>query len=163
MQNNANIRRRNTASLVALAVLLFVIATALHIAWGWFPKSIDVMPDEMRYLDTARSLFCGDGLVLRGDPSTFQKILYPLAIMPALLFPDGPTQVQAINVLNSIYACSTVFPASVSGGGANGRMISAPTFSNGSSSRKAAVSSLHQNTFLRGDTHTVTKYAPLAE
>ncbi|MDO4400249.1 MAG: hypothetical protein Q4D27_04795 [Coriobacteriia bacterium] len=104
---------RNDKALVALAVALFVIATGLHIWWGTFPKTIDVMPDEMRYLDTARSLFSGDGLVLRGDPSTFQKILYPLAIMPALLFPDGPTQVQAINVLNSIYACSTVFPVLV--------------------------------------------------
>ena len=113
MQNNANIRRRNTASLVALAVLLFVIATALHIAWGWFPKSIDVMPDEMRYLDTARSLFSGHGLVMRGDPSDFQKILYPLAISPALIFPDGVMQVRTINILNSIYACSTVFPTLV--------------------------------------------------
>ena len=100
-------------ALVGLAVALFVIATAAHIAWGWFPKSIDVMPDEMRYLDTARSLFSGDGLVMRGEGSTFQKILYPLAIMPALLFSDGQAQVQAINVLNSIYACSTVFPVLV--------------------------------------------------
>ena len=99
--------------LLALAAILFLVGTALHILWGWFPKSIDVMPDEMRYLDTARSLFSGDGLVLRGEPSTFQKILYPIALMPALLFSDGQAQVHAINVLNSIYACSTVFPVFV--------------------------------------------------
>lgn len=113
MQNFMTIPRRNDTALIGFAVALFVVGTALHIWWGWFPKSIDVMPDEMRYLDTARSLLGGDGLVLRGESSTFQKILYPLAIMPALLFHDGPTQVQAINVLNSIYACSTVFPVLV--------------------------------------------------
>lgn len=94
-----------------LATLFFVVGSAIHVLLGDFPKTIDVMPDEMRYLDTARSLFSGDGLVMHGEHSSFQKILYPLSIMPALLFPDGPGQVSAINVLNSVYACSAVFPA----------------------------------------------------
>ena len=105
MQNVTNaypVPQRNTTMLVVVAVVLFIVGTALHIFWGWFPKSIDVMPDEMRYLDTARSLFSGDGLVMRGEPSSFQKILYPLAISPALLFPNGVAQIQAIGVLNSI-------------------------------------------------------------
>ncbi len=98
-------------ALWGIALLLFIIASALHIYWGSFPKSIDVMPDEMRYLDTARSLFAGDGLILRGEASTFQKILYPLAIMPALaLTSDAQMQIQIIGILNSLYACSTVFP-----------------------------------------------------
>ena len=105
--------KSNGPVLIAIAVLLFVVGTAAHIAWGWFPKSIDVMPDEMRYLDTARSLLAGNGLIMRGDASTFQKILYPISIMPALLLPNGIAQVQGINVLNSLYACSTVFPALV--------------------------------------------------
>ena len=109
------IPERNTTALVVLAIVLFAAGTALHVMWGYFPKAIDVMPDEMRYLDTARSLFSGNGLVMRGEASSFQKILYPLAISPALLFPSGPMQVQAINVLNSIYACSTVFPVLVLG------------------------------------------------
>ena len=113
MQNSAPTPRSHGRGLVVLAILLFAVGTALHIWWGWFPKSIDVMPDEMRYLDTARSLFSGDGLVLRGDASSFQKILYPLAIMPALFFSDPQSQVHAINVLNSVYACSSVFPVLV--------------------------------------------------
>ena len=106
-------RKGHDGVLLLAAILLFIFATSAHIVWGTFPKSIDVMPDEMRYLDTARSLFAGDGLIMRGDASTFQKILYPIAIMPALLFHDGVEQIQAINILNSIYACSTVFPAFV--------------------------------------------------
>lgn len=105
--------RLDGKALWLLAAAFFAVACGLHIWWGWFPKSIDVMPDEMRYLDTARSLFAGDGLILRGEDSTFQKILYPIAIMPALLFADGQAQVHAINVLNSVYACSTVFPVLV--------------------------------------------------
>jgi len=113
--NTAYPKRTDTTLLAGIAVALFLVGTALHVWWGTFPKSIDVMPDEMRYLDLARSLFSGDGIILRGEPATFQKILYPLAIMPALLFHDGQAQVQAINVLNSLYACSTVFPVLVLG------------------------------------------------
>ena len=115
MQGNLNIPQRNTSMLVLVAVALFVIGTGLHIALGAYPKTIDVMPDEMRYLDTARSLFSGHGLVMRGEASSFQKILYPIAIAPALFFPDGVMQIRAINVLNSIYACSSVFPVLVLG------------------------------------------------
>ena len=67
-------QRLDGRGLLALAVILFLVGTALHIFWGWFPKSIDVMPDEMRYLDTARSLFSGDGLVLRGESGDVRDI-----------------------------------------------------------------------------------------
>ena len=104
-------KNRSTYGLVAVAIALFAAGTAVHIACGDFPKGIDVLPDERRYLDIARSLFAGEGLIIRGVESSFQKILYPLLISPALLFPDGDAQIRFVNVLNSIYACSTVFPA----------------------------------------------------
>lgn len=102
---------RKTIVLWAVAVALFAVGVCVHIWCGDFPKGIDVLPDERRYLDIARSLFAGGDLVIRGADSDFQKILYPLSLFPALLIDDGQAQIQAVNVLNSVYACSTVFPA----------------------------------------------------
>ena len=78
-----------------------------------FPKSADVMPDELRYLDLSRSLVTDGTLTIRGVASSFQKILYPIALIPAMLFPDPQTQVHVIAFLNSLYASSVVFPAYV--------------------------------------------------
>lgn len=103
-------RELPTRAYVAVAVMLFVLATAVHIVIGDFPKGIDVLPDERRYLEIARSLFAGEGLIMRGAASDFQKILYPLSLFPALLFPDGAAQIRAVGVLSSVYACSAVFP-----------------------------------------------------
>ena len=94
-----------------VAVALFAVGVVMHVVLGDFPKAIDVMPDERRYLEIARSLFSGNGLIIRGDASDFQKILYPASLFPALLFGDGQVQIRVINLLNSIYACSAVFPA----------------------------------------------------
>lgn len=102
---------QSTTALWAIAVVLFVAGVVVHIWCGDFPKAIDVLPDERRYLDIARSLFAGEGLIIRGTDSSFQKILYPLSLFPALVFDTGQEQIKAINVLNSIYACSSVFPA----------------------------------------------------
>ena len=96
---------------LAVALALFAIGVVVHVLLGDFPKAIDVLPDERRYLEIARSLFSGNGLIMRGAPSDFQKILYPLSLFPALFFSDGQTQIRVINVLNSVYACSAVFPA----------------------------------------------------
>ena len=103
-------KRKDDRLFLVLAVALFVAGCALHIACGDFAKGIDVLPDERRYLEIARSLFAGGDLIMRGAPSDFQKILYPVSLFPALLLPDGADQIRMVNVLNSVYACSTVFP-----------------------------------------------------
>lgn len=94
-----------------IALALFAVASAVRIYLATFPKTIDVMPDELRYLDLARSLFNNGSLTIRGDAATFQKILYPLSLMPAMIFSDTLTQIKAVGVLNSLYVCSAVFPA----------------------------------------------------
>lgn len=104
-------RTHRDRTLLITAIALFAAFSTLRICLATFSKSIDVSPDELRYLDLARSLFNGGSLVIRGDASDFQKILYPLSLFPALLFNDTVAQVKAIGVLNSLYICSAVFPA----------------------------------------------------
>ncbi|MCO7108632.1 hypothetical protein NIA69_04935 [Gemmiger formicilis] len=44
-------------------------------------------------------------------PSDYQKILYPLCILPALLLKTTAAQITAIGWLNAVYMASAVFPA----------------------------------------------------
>lgn len=99
--------------LLLLAIALFAASTVVSTMLADFPKAADVMPDEMRYLDLARSLLTDGTLTIRGVQTTFQKILYPIALMPAMLFHDPLTQVKATGFLNALYASSALFPAYV--------------------------------------------------
>lgn len=97
--------------LVLIAAGLFVLSSIVRFCLADFPKCIGVLPDEIRYLNLAASLFNEGQLVERGGFSSFQKILYPLALSPAFLADDPLLRVRLIALLNSIYVSSAVFPA----------------------------------------------------
>lgn len=97
--------------LVLIAAGLFVLSSVVRYCLSDFPKCIGVLPDEVRYLNLAASLFNEGQLVERGGFSSFQKILYPLALSPAFLADDPLLRVRLIALLNSIYVSSAVFPA----------------------------------------------------
>ena len=97
--------------LVLIAAGLFVLSSVVRFCLSDFPKCIGVLPDEVRYLNLAASLFNEGQLVERGGFSSFQKILYPLALSPAFLADDPLLRVRLIALLNSIYVSSAVFPA----------------------------------------------------
>lgn len=99
--------------LLVVAVLLVVVSTVVRGLLADFPKTVDVMPDELRYLDLARSLFLDGTLTIQGQASSFQKILYPLSLFPALFFNDPLDQVKAISWLNAFYASSSLIPAAL--------------------------------------------------
>lgn len=99
--------------LLLLAIALFAASTVVRTMLADFPKAADVMPDEMRYMELARSLLTDGTLTIRGVQTTFQKILYPIALMPAMLFHDPLTQVKVMGFLNALYASSALFPAYV--------------------------------------------------
>lgn len=99
--------------LLLLAIALFAVSTVVRTMLADFPKAADVMPDEMRYMDLARSLLTDGTLTIRGVQTTFQKILYPIALMPAMLFHDPLTQVKVMGFLNALYVSSALFPAYV--------------------------------------------------
>lgn len=104
-------KSNDTLILVLVTVGLFALSCAMRFFLADFQKGIGVLPDEIRYLDLASSLFNDGQLVERGGLSSFQKILYPLSLFPAFLVDDPETRVRAIALLNSIYVSSAVFPA----------------------------------------------------
>lgn len=88
--------------------MIFIFSTVF---WGilcGYAKQIVVYPDELYYLDTARNFFQGNGFLVNNAPSVFQKILYPILIMPAFLF---SSHMKAITWINALVMSSTVFPA----------------------------------------------------
>lgn len=95
----------------AAVALVFVICAVVYGLLSSYPRQLAVYSDELRYLDVARSLFHGRGLRVRNMPSDYQKILYPLCILPALLLKTTAAQITAIGWLNAVYMASAVFPA----------------------------------------------------
>ena len=95
----------------AAVALVFVTCAVVYGLLSTYPRALAVYSDELRYLDVARSLFHGQGLRVRNMPSDYQKILYPLCILPALLLKTTAAQITAIGWLNAVYMASAVFPA----------------------------------------------------
>ena len=92
-------------------VMLFAVCAVVYGMLSSYPRELAVYSDELRYLDVARSLLQGRGLRVRNMPSDYQKILYPLCILPALLLRTTAAQITAIGWLNAAYMASAVFPA----------------------------------------------------
>ena len=90
---------------------VFVVCAVVYGTLSSYPRELAVYSDELRYLDVARSLWQGRGLRVRNMPSDYQKILYPLFILPALALKTTAAQITAIGWLNAVYASSAVFPA----------------------------------------------------
>ena len=84
---------RKKLSPLALVALLFFACTIVYGLLSSYPRQLAVYSDELRY------------------PSDYQKILYPLCILPALLLKSTAAQITAIGWLNAAYMASAVFPA----------------------------------------------------
>ena len=104
-------KNRDTLILTLVAAAFFVVSVIVRFLLADFPKGVGVLPDEIRYLDLASSLLNEGQLIERGGFSSFQKILYPLSLLPAYLADDPQIRVTLIALLNSIYVSSAVFPA----------------------------------------------------
>lgn len=90
---------------------LFAVCTVVYGLLSSYPRQLAVYSDELRYLDVARSLWQGRGLRVRNMPSDYQKILYPLCILPALALKTTAAQITAIGWLGAGWASSAVLPA----------------------------------------------------
>mgnify|MGYP001119151130 CR=1 FL=1 len=82
-------------------VMLFAVCAVVYGMLSSYPRELAVYSDELRYLDVARSLLQGRGLRVRNMPSDYQKILYPLCILPALLLKTTAAQIKAMKSVSS--------------------------------------------------------------
>ena len=69
------------------------------------------MPDESLYWNLERSLYAGSEVALRGQPLTYDILLYPLILLPLLELPSSVDLFRAVQALNTILMNAAVFPA----------------------------------------------------
>jgi len=97
-----------------VAVILFLMSFLIRLLLNFWTGPVVTQiayPDEIRFLHIARSLAEHGQILVRGLPSTYQKILYPLMLSPAfLLTEDQIVQVNIIRAINCLLVSSTVFP-----------------------------------------------------
>lgn len=92
------------------SLILFLISAAFYGVISDFPKVISGYPDELRYVGIGRSMARGEGLMLHGLESDFQKILYSICIMPAFWLRSVAQQIRMVGYLNSLLMASAIFP-----------------------------------------------------
>ena len=100
------------------AALLFALSFAvrLFLSFRTGPVLTVVFPDEIRYLHIAKSIAQHGRIMVRGAPSIFQKILYPVLLSPAFLVASDPMrQTVVIRVINCLIMSSAIFPAALLG------------------------------------------------
>ena len=92
-------------------LVVFAVSFAVHVAvGGFFPKAIGIIPDEYGFLYEARGI--ADGLPISELGERISKFVYPSIIAPVFVFfEDLEGQLAAINVISSLIAASSVFPA----------------------------------------------------
>lgn len=70
-----------------------------------------VSPDEPLYFNLARSLWTAGEVSVRGQPITYDSLLYPLLLSPLFALPAGTNMLQAIQLLNALLMNAAIFPA----------------------------------------------------
>lgn len=105
-------RKVKGASPLALLLLLYVGFSSLRIALSFcFSQNPSIMPDEALYLNLARSLWSASEVSLRGQPVTFDSLLYPLVLSPLLALPKEINLFRAIQIANALLINTAIFPA----------------------------------------------------
>ena len=116
--NDGDGKAKRPSKVVDLLVLsaIFTFALIVHGCTGDFNKRLNTYNDELRYVSIARSLAMGHGITIRGNPTSFQKIAYPLAIAPFFKLKNPVLRMRLINWFNCLLVLSSVFFAWLIGG-----------------------------------------------
>ena len=102
--------KTNERTIFKVVVLVFLIGVLGHSIIGFFNKAIAIYPDEWRYYQIARNIYHGNGIVIRGIPTDFQKIAYSLILMPFFSIKNATFRVMAISCINSLLMMLSIFP-----------------------------------------------------
>ncbi|MCR4611516.1 MAG: hypothetical protein K5644_06430 [Lachnospiraceae bacterium] len=104
--------KKSNAINITILLLIFIGGVIFHYVYGTFSKSVEVLPDEIRYYSIGRSIFQGDGLTFRGVATDYQKMGYAFVLLPFYFITDGVLRMKAITLCNSILMMLCIFPLS---------------------------------------------------
>lgn len=109
---NGDRRSRRGLPVWAGLLLLYGVFTALRaLLAAWVSVYPEVIPDEPLYYNLARSLWTGGEVAMRGQPITYDSLLYPLFLAPLFALPDQVDLYRVIQVVNAVAINTAVFPA----------------------------------------------------
>jgi 4-amino-4-deoxy-L-arabinose transferase-like glycosyltransferase len=92
-------------------VALFLLAAASRALLARCIEAPRIFDDELRYVELARSVPRGRGLLWGDLPAGFPCYLYPLLLAPLVTWLPMETAYEAIRVLNALLMAAAVFPA----------------------------------------------------
>ena len=95
-----------------LALILFYLVSVgvRYLLTLKFSVSPCIMPDEGLYANLARALYDGDILSMRGQPITYNNILYPYLFSFFYSLPPTIDLFRTVQFLNCAMMCLAVFP-----------------------------------------------------
>ena len=95
----------------AVLVIIYVLSVAVHLILSFsFLDDPTISIDESLYINIAKSLAAGEGIMYRSQPVPYMYILYPLLLVPLYLFPLPFDLYRVIQVYNSLLMATSVFP-----------------------------------------------------
>ena len=98
------------------ALLFFALSIAARMAVNYRLgiTTLNWHPDEFRFLHLAKSIAQRGELLIMGEPTNYQKLLYPLLISPAFALVKDPLwQMRLVGIINVVTMSSAVFPAAL--------------------------------------------------
>jgi hypothetical protein len=93
-----------------LAALL-VALIALRIGLSWLIPVPVIFPDELIYLELARNVAQGHGLLVHGEPTNLPTVLYPLLIAPLQAVADPHLAFRLVQAANGVAVTLVALPA----------------------------------------------------
>lgn len=98
---------RPYVTLLILYLITVILRRMMVFAAGELPF---IMPDEIRYMNIAHSIFTKSEILIRHQPSAYTAILYPLVLAPLYALPDNINIFRAMQYLNILMMHATIFP-----------------------------------------------------
>ena len=91
-------------------VAVFVFGIAFHYFYGTFDKSVELLPDELRYYCMAKSIYLGDGFTFKGLDLSYNKFGYMLFLVPFFAVKSGILRIKMITLFSSVAMMASIFP-----------------------------------------------------
>jgi hypothetical protein len=91
-------------------VALLAALMILRIGLSWLIPVPVIFPDELIYLELARNVAQGHGLVVHGEPTNLPTVLYPLLIAPLQLGADPHLAFRLVQAANAVFVTLAALP-----------------------------------------------------